>query len=55
MSAVLPAVPRLSSSEIVPYTPEPDVTWGTDGIDDWGWADAELRENSAMVSTPESS
>lgn len=21
----------------LPYAPEPDVTWGLGGIDDWGW------------------
>jgi hypothetical protein len=51
MSAVLPAAARAASLEIVPYVPEPDVTWGAGGIDDWGWTGVALREDSAASSS----
>jgi hypothetical protein len=32
-----PAETTTAPVEILPYEPEPDVTWGVGGIDDWGW------------------
>jgi hypothetical protein len=32
--------------------PEPDVTWGRGGIDDWGWASEEPGPSSEPCPTP---
>ena len=40
------------SSEIVESHPEPDVTWGKGGIDDWGWQ-AYREENDRHIAPAE--
>jgi hypothetical protein len=32
-----PATFKRECCEIIESCPEPDVTWGEGGIDDWGW------------------
>jgi hypothetical protein len=32
--------------EIIHHRPEPDVTWGRGGIDDWGWTAEPPTEHS---------
>lgn len=43
-----PSLPQTSPDRRQPH-PEPDVTWGNGGIDDWGWATGEQNDNDASA------